>query len=67
MPEKLMTTMNLIGRHWTIPWSVLIAVSLAQAHFADIVLKRSLWLLTSVTLATIFSMFAFDAASGLHL
>ena len=67
MPEKLMTTMSLIGRHWTIPWSVLIAVSLAQAHFADIVLKRSLWLLTSVTLATIFSMFAFDAASGLHL
>jgi anti-sigma regulatory factor (Ser/Thr protein kinase) len=64
LPEKLMTALSLIGRHWTIPWSVLIAVSLAQAHFADIVLKRSLWLLTSVTLATIISMFAFDAASA---
>jgi two-component sensor histidine kinase len=64
LPEKLMTALSLIGRHWTIPWSVLIAVSLAQAHFADIVLKRSLWLLTSVTLATFISMFAFDAASA---
>ena len=67
MPETLMITMNLIGRHWTIPWSVLIAVSLAQTHFADIVLKRSLWLLTSVTLATLLSIHAFDAAPGLPL
>jgi hypothetical protein len=55
MPEGLMTATTLIGRHWTIPWSVLIAVSLAQAHFADVVLKRSLWLLTCVTLATLVS------------
>jgi len=50
-PEPLMSAASLIGRHWTIPWSVLIAVSLAQAHYADVILKRSLWLLTSVTLA----------------
>ena len=67
MPENLMTTMSLIGRHWTIPWSVLIAVSLAQAHFADIVLKRSLWLLTSVTLATFLSIYVFDAKTGLSV
>ncbi len=51
MPEALMRATSLIGRHWTIPWSVLIAVSLAQAHYADVILKRSLWLLASVTLA----------------
>jgi signal transduction histidine kinase len=51
MPEPLMSAASLIGRHWTIPWSVLIAVSLAQAHYADVILKRSLWLLLSVTLA----------------
>lgn len=67
MPEKLMTTLSLIGRHWTIPWSVLIAVSMAQAHFADIVLKRSLWLLTSVTLATFMSIYVFGATTGLSV
>lgn len=67
MPADLMTAMTLIGRHWTIPWAVLIAVSLAQAHFADLVLKRSLWLLASVTLATLISRFVFDATSGLRL
>jgi len=65
MPDSLMSVMNLIGRHWTIPWSILIAVALAQAHFADVVLKRSLWLLTSVIVATLLAMFAFDAAPGL--
>jgi len=62
-----MTTTALIGRHWTIPWSVLIAVSLAQAHYADVVLKRSLWLLVSVSLATAFSMRVFDVAPGMAL
>ena len=47
-----MAAASLIGRHWTIPWSILIAVSLAQAHYADVVLKRSLWLLVSVIAAT---------------
>jgi len=36
MPEGLMTLCTLVGRHWTIPWSILIAVSLAQAHYADV-------------------------------
>jgi two-component sensor histidine kinase len=67
LPEGLMTATGLIGRHWTIPWSVLIAVSLAQAHYADVVLKRSLWLLTSVTLATVVTMVAIDESSGLSL
>ena len=49
MPETAMTAVSLIARHWTIPWSILIAVSLAQAHYADIVAKRSLWLLASIT------------------
>jgi two-component sensor histidine kinase len=52
MPAGLLATAELIGRHWMIPWSVLIAVSLAQAHYADVVLKRSLWLLVCVALAT---------------
>src|SRR5262249_2461202 len=67
MPDALMTTMNLIGRHWTIPWSVLIAVALAQAHFADVVLKRSLRLLTSVVVATFSSIYAFGAQTGMSL
>jgi signal transduction histidine kinase len=67
MPEGLMTTVSLIGRHWTIPWSILIAVSLAQAHYADVVLKRSLWLLASVTLATLVAMLVIDASPGLPL
>jgi two-component system LytT family sensor kinase len=56
MPADLLAATTLIGRHWTIPWSVLIAVSLAQAHYADVVLKRSLWLLASVALATFVSL-----------
>lgn len=56
MPDALMTTLSLIGRHWIIPWSILIAVSLAQAHYADVIAKRSLWLLASVTVATLIGM-----------
>jgi two-component sensor histidine kinase len=56
MPTALLTATTLIGRHWTIPWSVLIAVSLAQVHYADVVLKRSLWLLASVALATLIGL-----------
>jgi signal transduction histidine kinase len=67
MPEPLLTATGLIGRHWTIPWSVLIAVSLAQAHYADVVLKRSLWLLTSVVLATFVASLASDGSSDLSL
>ena len=50
MPQGVLAATTLIGRHWTIPWAILIAVSLAQAHYADVVLKRSLWLLASVAL-----------------
>ncbi len=67
MPDSLMSAATLIGRHWTIPWSVLIAVSLAQAHYADVILKRSLWLITSVALATFCSMQVFGAAPGLPM
>ena len=42
-------------------------MSLAQAHYADVVAKRSLWLLASVTIATIFSMTVIDAPPGLPL
>ena len=62
MPQFLLTTTTLIGRHWTIPWSILIAVSLAQTHYADVVLKRSLWLLASVALATFVGMQAVENA-----
>ncbi|HKU90787.1 MAG TPA: histidine kinase [Steroidobacteraceae bacterium] len=67
MPDALMTLCNLIGRHWTIPWSILIAVSLAQAHYADVVLKRSLWLLVSVVAATIVGVYAIGPSPGLPL
>ena len=67
MPEGLMTAASLIGRHWTIPWSVLIAVSLAQAHYADVVLKRSLWLITSVAFATLVSMQVLGVPPGLPM
>jgi two-component sensor histidine kinase len=67
MPRPLMTAASLIGRHWTIPWSVLIAVSLAQAHFADVVLKRSLWLMVCMLLATASSVWLIGAAPGLPL
>jgi two-component sensor histidine kinase len=67
MPDWLMAATTLIGRHWTIPWSILIAVSLAQAHYADVVLKRSLWLLASITLATFLSVQIVGASAGLLL
>jgi two-component sensor histidine kinase len=67
MPGTLMTAASLIGRHWTIPWSILIAVSLAQAHYADVVAKRSLWLLASTAAATFFGMGVIDAPPGLPL
>jgi two-component system LytT family sensor kinase len=60
MPAGLLTVATLIGQHWIIPWSVLIAVSLAQTHYADVVLKRSLWLLVSVSLATAASTMVLD-------
>ncbi|HEU4778909.1 MAG TPA: histidine kinase [Steroidobacteraceae bacterium] len=67
MPEGLLTATGLIGRHWPIPWSILIAVSLAQAHYADLVLKRSLGLLVSVVSATFVSMQLIDASPGFPL
>jgi hypothetical protein len=67
MPDGLMAVAELIGRHWTIPWSVLIAVSLAQAHYADVVLKRSLWLLVSITSGTLVSVYVIGASPGLPL
>lgn len=67
MPDSLMTAASLIGRHWTIPWSVLIAVSLAQAHYADVILKRSLWLIACVTVATFSSMWLFGASPGMTM
>jgi two-component sensor histidine kinase len=67
LSEPALTVANLIARHWTIPWSILIAVSLAQAHYADVVAKRSLWLLASVTLGTAISMTVMDASPGLPL
>jgi two-component sensor histidine kinase len=67
MPEVLMSAAGLIGRHWTIPWSILIAVSLAQAHYADVVLKRSLWLLLSIAVATLVGVYAIGASPGLPM
>ncbi|HEX6397808.1 MAG TPA: histidine kinase, partial [Steroidobacteraceae bacterium] len=67
MPDGLMTLCNLVGRHWTIPWSILIAVSLAQAHYADVVLKRSVWLLVSVAAATALCVYTIGPAPGLPL
>src|SRR5262245_27810190 len=67
MPRWLMSVCNLVGRHWTIPWSILIAVSLAQAHYADVVLKRSLWLMVSVVMATLLGVYAIDVSPDLTL
>ncbi|MDF3022111.1 MAG: hypothetical protein K0Q92_3414, partial [Steroidobacteraceae bacterium] len=67
LPATALTVTSLIGRHWTIPWSILIAVSLAQAHYADVIAKRSLWLLASVTIATVFSIKVLNASPGLPL
>jgi len=67
MPKSLMIVTGLIAQHWTIPWSILIAVSLAQAHFADVVLKRSLWLLVSITAGTLVSAYVIGASPGLPL
>jgi signal transduction histidine kinase len=67
MPDALMTAAGLIGRHWTIPWSILIAVSLAQTHYADVVLKRSLWLLVSITAATLVGLYVIGTLPALAL
>lgn len=58
---------TLISEHWVIPWSILIAVSLSQIHYADVVLKRSLWLLASMTAATLASALVFEVPAGLPL
>lgn len=60
----LRTTASLISEHWAIPWSILIAVSLAQIHYADVILKRSLWLLASVSTAALASAFVFQGPAG---
>jgi signal transduction histidine kinase len=66
LPASLATVAGMIGRHWTIPWSILIAASLAQAHYADVVLKRSLWLLVSAATASLVGVYVIGA-SGLTL
>jgi two-component system LytT family sensor kinase len=66
LPDGLRTLVSVISEHWTIPWSILIAVSLAQIHHADLVLKRSLWLLASVSAAALLSMLVLRL-SGLAL
>jgi hypothetical protein len=65
MPAGLQTAARLIGSHWTIPWSVLLAASLAQAHYADVVAKRSLWLLVSVSIATLVGLQVLQMPPGL--
>ncbi len=67
LPAGLISAMSLISEHWVIPWSILIAVSLAQIHAADLVLKRSLWLLASVTIAVLASRFVFRVSPGLPM
>jgi hypothetical protein len=67
MPPWLMSACGLIGRHWTIPWSILIAVSLAQAHYADEVLKRSLWLLVSVITASLVTAYVIGSPPGIPM
>ncbi len=67
LPAGVHATLSLIGEHWAIPWSILIAVSLAQIHYADVVLKRSLWLLASVSIAALASTFVFNVPPGFML
>lgn len=67
MPEVLTIVAGLIALHWTIPWSILIAVSLAQAHYADVVLKRTLWLLASIAAGTLVGVYVIGASPGLPL
>jgi two-component system LytT family sensor kinase len=67
LPTSVHAALSLIGEHWAIPWSILIAVSLAQIHYADVVLKRSLWLLASVSISTLASTFVFDVPPGFAL
>ena len=67
IPQAALTAIGLVAQHWIIPWSILIAASLAQAHYADVVVKRSLWLLAVSTIATFFSMTVIDASPGLPL
>jgi len=67
MPRGLMTITGLIALHWTIPWSILIAVSLAQAHYADVVLKRTLWLLVSIAVGALVGVYVIQPSPGLPL
>ena len=66
LPDGLLSAASIISEHWAIPWSIFIAVSLAQTHYADLVLKRSLWLLTSVSIGAVISAFIFSTSSGLR-
>ena len=65
LPVGVRSYVGLIGEHWPIPWSILIAVSLAQIHHADLVLKRSLWLLACMSVAALASVFVFRPASAM--
>ncbi|MET0533502.1 MAG: hypothetical protein ABW171_04695, partial [Steroidobacter sp.] len=67
LPADVRVAMSLLSEHWAIPWSIFIAISLAQIHYADVVLKRSLWLLASVSTATLASIFIFRVSPGLPI
>ena len=67
LPPGLQPALSLISEHWAIPWSILIAVSLAQIHFADLVLKRSLWLLATVSVSALACVFVFNTPPGLPM
>lgn len=67
LPTGLHSAVSMVSEHWAIPWSILIAVSLAQNYYADVVLKRSLWLLASVAAAALTSAFVFRVPPGLAM
>lgn len=67
LPPAALTAINAIGEQWAIPWSILVAVSMAQVHHADLVLKRSLLVLCCTGLSALVSLWLLDPRTSLEL
>ncbi len=66
-PTFLNLVLEVISVHWVLPWTVLVAVALAQTEYADLVLKRSLFLIVSLLISAVVNAFLLGVSAGLPM
>jgi two-component system LytT family sensor kinase len=67
LPALIKFVVDVISVQWVLPWTILVAVALAQTEYADLVLKRSLSLLVSVAVSAAVNAFLLNVPAGLPM